>query len=443
MVDWYLEPKDYQGALAIDEFSIPVAFAAGIDWNGEAKIAIKSIPLSSASSFLDDYFFDQKTSFAEFTLTGISVNGASFESVRTLIYSPGHFFSDGAPATITPKVGCLACKFVEVVPVSTSQSVKLLLRDFINFRDLRAATPLGAVEMVGANVLKAEGGLSGHIEIVCPPSISDSSGWREQVSEFFVHARSVMSFARGARLQAPVMEWIADDRVELEVVSQTSEKGGTMAPFSPFDQVDIFRTAVESHLNPGPNAGGLRVAIEWFNMHSDYREGKLIAAMTVLENLVSANLRNKDMELRPKAQFRELKRELLVVVEGKIEEWISDPGERSAALAAIQDKFGDLNRRSLKQKIDLLATRWGVDLGDIDAKDIATAKRARDHIVHRGHFHPGGEVDANLMDHVRLTRELVVRSILAGLGFEGIYNSHVGGVHARLFANGVSKPITS
>ncbi|WP_426168537.1 hypothetical protein [Pseudoduganella sp. R-34] len=438
MSGWYLAPKSYQGLLNIGECSLSVSFNAGIDQSGDVKITLQPIPLNSDSRFIEDHYYEQKTQFAEFSLSGDDGNGATFTSTKILVYSPGHFFSDSLPASVTPRIGCMQCSFIEPSTEGSSRGAKLLLRDFKNYFPLRAHTPLGEVEMTGANALEVPASLTGSLAVAAPADIGSFSQWKICTSELFTHVCSVMSFAQGGRLAAPVTKWLNEDFTEIEVTSILEMRPGAMAPFSPFDFATIFQTAVNTYFDRQIDAKDLRIAIEWFNMPSVYREGKLLAAMTVLEHLISASLSRRDLEIRSKTQFRDLRKELLAVVEKKIAEWTQDPQLRATEMDAIRDKFEDLNRRSLKQKIDLLASRWGVDLSDLEPEEIASAKRARDHIVHTGRFEFPAGVSGDLMDYVRLTREIVVRFILAALKFEGTYTSYVGGAHNRHFVKGIS-----
>jgi hypothetical protein len=63
---------------------------------------------------------------------------------------------------------------------------------------------------------------------------------------------------------------------------------------------------------------------------------------------------------------------------------MADPEAASRLVADVNEKLADLNRKSLKQKIDLLASQWGMDLGGLNEEMIKGAKKARDHIIHRG-----------------------------------------------------------
>src|SRR3990167_1444395 len=62
-------------------------------------------------------------------------------------------------------------------------------------------------------------------------------------------------------------------------------------------------------------------------------------------------------------------------------------------------KFDQLNSKCClgmvamvgKSSIDILAARWSVPINGIGEDKIKAAKKARDHIVHRGHYYDDGK----------------------------------------------------
>ena len=96
--------------------------------------------------------------------------------------------------------------------------------------------------------------------------------------------------------------------------------------------------------------------------------------------------------------------------------------------------MNDLNRRSILDKIAILASRWSVPLDGLSEQKVKGAKRARDLIVHCGHYYKNGKgSDIDLWEHVTCIRELFVRFVLTAIAYEGQYISHVGGYHHATF----------
>jgi len=297
----------------------------------------------------------------------------------------------------------------------------VLLRGFESIHPLSATCDLGAVEMYGAmpaNRLE-KSRLSGALSINGPVEGAEFAPWREEVESLFKRVRSIMSFARGARLCSPVIETVANGKLEMEIRAVTQQEEQGEGPFNAFDCGAIFRQAVASHSFEPDRAKNIGIAIEWFTMPSGYREAKLISAMTVLENLLTANLEPSDLAARPDKEFKELRRAMLAAARDVLGNFGPDHESKDLKfeidqeIALMRAKLADLNRRSLLEKVQILSKRWGAPLDDISDDALRLAKRARDHIVHRGQYVPQSSSD-DLMDHVRLARELVVRFVLAG-----------------------------
>lgn len=433
MVNWYVKPMAFEGEIELGGQSAPVTFSAGVTIAGVAQIDLAPFAMDAERVFIVEAFYDQKFRPAEFSLVGKASGGATFESARAIVLSLGAESLDGAAPT-KPLVSCQECAFVFEGERRSAPAVKALLRGFSAFHALSAQCPLGEVEMMGAASLSESQReeLTGRLQVNAPASGVDVERWREDATGFLRHVRGVMSFARGAGLAAPVVEWILDGRVEVVVGARSSDRATGMATFSPGAYGPIFDRAVQSHFAERPRAQGLDVAIEWFTMPNGYREGMLTSAMTVLEHLLTKNLSEAETRARDRKRASVLRKAMLGAARSIIEQWEPDQAAVDAELEALTAKLEDVNRRTLREKIAALASRWGVPMDGISDEALAAAKRARDHIVHRGLYERRAS-DADLMDHVRLARELVVRFLLAGLEFEGFYISHLAGDHSKPF----------
>ena len=204
-----------------------------------------------------------------------------------------------------------------------------------------------------------------------------------------------------------------------------------MRTFHYLDQQAIFETAVKSAFDPAIKLKNLLFAIDWFAMDTSYSEVRLVNAMTSLENLVASNLTDADALILPKGVYKRYKRVLRTVIEKCTEKWsTSDPETSKQIRADLDERLTDLNRRTILQKIELLAKQWSVPLCDIGQQRIKDAKRARDLIVHTGRYYEEGEANKDdLWEHVTVVREVVVRFVLSALSYEGSYISHVNGYH--------------
>lgn len=434
MKHWYWKPKRFVGAVELGGSSVEARFSVGITINGDAKISIDPLPEDPTTSFIIEQFYDQKLRFAKFKLSGKARDGTTFSSETVVMHGlKTDDFADTA-STIAPTLVCHECLIVTRAEPRAAPAIKVLLRGFSSINALSARSPLGTVEMMGARFEESERlQMTGALTIQAEEMPVDFDAWRTGVEGLVRHVRAIMSFARGARLTAPVVETLHDGRAEVIVRPRSNDGGHGMGPFPPEGYEKIFRLAVASHFHEAPRFKDIDIAIEWFTMPNGYREGMLMTAMTVLENLLTCNLSRAEVQFRNKNQFSKMRQALLAAAQAKLKESGMDEPAVKGELDGMADKLEDLNRRPLKDKLLLLAKRWNVPMDGVSEDALAAAKRARDHIVHRGRYEPPAGSESDLIDHVRLARELVVRFVLAALEFDGTYASPLTGERARQF----------
>lgn len=218
-------------------------------------------------------------------------------------------------------------------------------------------------------------------------------------------------------------------------LTQTRQASAAFRTFAYHSQQPVFDAAVTSFFNPPFEVKNLFFAIEWFAMEATYNEVRLVNAMTALENLVASNLGDNDTLIRPKKEFEKTRSTLRSVLRQCIGKWSSEEATRADEIVLeLNERLADLNRRSILQKLMILAERWSVPLDGIGEDKIKAAKQARDRIVHRGHYYDDGkERNDDLWGHVTVVREIVVRFLLTAIGYRGGYFSYIGGCHDEQF----------
>jgi hypothetical protein len=261
--------------------------------------------------------------------------------------------------------------------------------------------------------------------------------WRNDADKLLEHIRLVMSLAAATMLKSPVRHFHFNDSLEIEVYSQTPQQPDSLRVIPDMAQEGIFGVAVSSFFAPPIQANSLPFAIEWFAMDASYNEVRLANAMTSLENLVSSNLDERDIYIQEPRRFdKTTRRALRGVIKRCLEHWSTE--DSAEELAELNEKLGDLNRRSLYRKVVILARRWGVTFDEIEPDQIRGALRARNSVVHRGQYYDDGVRDNEelvaLWDHAMVVREMVVRLLLTAIGYRGQYISYIGGFHQRQLA---------
>jgi hypothetical protein len=196
----------------------------------------------------------------------------------------------------------------------------------------------------------------------------------------------------------------------------------------------ILEAAIASFFTPplvAPET--LLFPIEWFAMDASYNEVRLVNVMTALENIVDTHLQKHESLIEPPRHFDRVTREAL---RGVIKRCLSKspPEVANDVLKELDEKLQDLNRRSFRQKVQLLALRWRVPLDGISEESLKAAKRARDRVVHKGQYYEDRkDDDPDLWTHVTIVRELVVRFLFTALGYRGPYCTYVGGFRHTQF----------
>ena len=448
MTDWSMAPKLFLGALGVQGESLDVKFTAGLDKAGLMAIEFESFPLDQRSSFITKHSRLRGTTFPKFVLTGLSEDGMRFscdDLILTGMESETDFL-EYENTIILPKAA-----YSKVILSTRAESVaapilKWHLKGFESFRELRESCPLGVVEMAGVKEARGMTGITGALCLRAESAPKDVAAWRTQAEDFCIHVRHIMSFASATLLGGPICEFRDGSELSVEVYLNSGGGDPSFPVFNSLSLDPIFKCAVRSYFEPPIEVKNLTFAIKWFCMKAAYREGALITAMTVLENLIDSNLSEDDKHILSEDLFKALRNALSAEIKRQSKGWTQDSEAQHAYVKEMSPKLSELRRRSLLGKIALLAERWGVDMDGIPDRGIQEAKSARDQVVHRGHYQPKKGSEISLHDHVLTIREVVVRFVLAAIGFEGNYQSYLDGHHfavaRRPFSDGINSQST-
>ncbi len=435
MAEWTMKSKSFSGTLSIDSYSLNVQFKVALSKAGEAIIDLAPLTYNTETLFISQYIDQEESRFSEFTLSGKAEDSTTFHCEDIIFPALNRQIFEGV-CSICPKSDYSKVQ-IEIPAQSPGLPlVKWHLKGFEAFHELSASTRLGRLQMVGAMNAAVADEITGFLAVKAeslPPSLLE---WREEVEKLCQHVRYVMSFAVGKVIGFPIKEFNHESRASVEVFSQSNQLDTGMPTFNRLNLATIFECAVRSYFEPPIIVKNLEFAIQWFLMRGAYREANLISSMTVLENLIDSNLSQGDALILTPKKFEQLRKKLSKVVKDEAINWTDKVDEQAAYVKELNDRFSDLKRKSLIDKVKLLAIQWGVRLDGINDDSIRAAKIARDHVVHQGSYQakPGDTLD--LHDHLLTTRELVVRFILTALGFEGKYYTFIGGWNEVLFLRG-------
>lgn len=427
----------FLGCLEADGNSISLSFSVRISHSGVVEFDFGNVALTQETCFILECWDNDRSKFNSFSLSGKSVNGLEFKTEDLHFNSLGHETSRDKGSWMTLDGSCSRAVFHwKLLEPTPTPVICIRLKGFQNFGSLRQNCKLGTVTMAGSRSIKDPDTVTGSISVKADYEILELHAWRNEADKLLDHIRRVMSFASATVLEAPITEFIAGSEVEVVALSQTKQAPAFLRTFHYLDQQPVFDAAVNSFFNPPrPDMKNLFFAIEWFAMYATYNEVRLVNAMTALENLVASNLGDNDTKFCTDEKFKTIRKTLRRVIKMCVKDWSGEEEEKKAKdiVADLNVKLPDLNRRTILQKIEILAKLWSVPLDSISDDMIKAAISARNDIVHRGHYYEDGKEKTDLSEHVTVIREIIVRFLLTTIGYKGRYISYIGGYHDAQF----------
>jgi len=430
------EFKSFSGDLQAGSDTVSISFHARIDGAGKVEFDFGAIALTKETSFIMKWWDGEGSRPGCFSLSGKAEDGTEFKTEDLYFNSVANEWRKETGSHMNPIGGCSRAEFRRKLAVSAPKpTLRMRVKGFQNFRRLSSECCLGMVAMDGEKSINDPDTITGCIAVQSNNDPADLTAWHAQADRLLEHIRRVMSFASATVLKGPIIEFFAGDDLKVVALSQTRQASAPFRIFHYLNQQPVFDSAVTSFFSPPFEVKNLFFAIEWFAMEATYNEVHLVNAMTALENLVESNLGDSAALIRPKKEFDKTRKVLRIVLRQCIDKWSIDEARNAEeSVQELNERLADLNRRSIFQKLMILAERWSVPLDGIDKDKIKAAKQARDRIVHRGHYYEHGkEGSGELWEHVTVVREIVVRFLLTAIGYRGSYFSYIGGCHDAQF----------
>jgi hypothetical protein len=423
----------FVGTCGIDGHILNVGFQVRIDNAGEVAITLDEVKRTTEAQFITTYADQSGTEFARFSLRGHTDNGMSFSTDDFLVTNLKRSFGPEG-ATLIPNGVITKATVSYSDRESDSRFIRWNTKGFYSIRSLQATTPLGQLTMTASDG-NAPNEISGYFEISSSTDrASDIGEWANDAASLLAHLQFLFSFAGSSRIRVPIIEKREGGNVDLTFLSQVDVPGESAMPvIHQHDYQQYLDVVIAAHESPPVKVQNLAFAIEWFTMASSYPESGLISAMTVLENLIDSNLKDEDKTLLSNEQYEPLRKRLSQAVKQQIVEWDLNKEEGDDLLREINERFVELKRHTLLRKLKTLTNLWKVSLEGIEDASVNAAKKARDSVVHRGHYSSVSSRSIDLHDHLVLVRELVVRIILTAIGYRGNYCSYPGGYRRCMF----------
>jgi hypothetical protein len=419
------ESRQFSGNLKIEECNIPVKFRAFLNSSGEIEFDFDEIQVTDEAKIVN-IFLPRGAGLTHFSLNASSDDNVSLAierirfsssydtNTRKLHLSEGHY----SKATFSRNLANYRNK-----PL-----LKMWLLGFERSHSLEMECRLGMISLVEIPSENHNDKLTGLLQIEATTNVLDISTWHDEATKLLEHIIFIMSFASGFMLRIPIIQFDSMDNLVLVSLPQISQLSNSSLPvIESYGKRAIFQAAVNSFFNAPFEVKNLLIAISWFVMNSSYAEVRLVNSMTVLENLISSNLGEDDLLIvQDNKLFDKYRKALRKVIKDCFVKW-SEENEKNQTktLSDINENLANLNRRSLRQKIYILADKWLIPLEGIEDHQVKMVINARNTIIHKGHY----IINNDLWELAMIARELVVRFILSAIGYKGDYISHIGGYH--------------
>ncbi len=444
-----LPPEQFTGNLIIGGQHVPINLTASADPAGRLELNVEPISPSDAPSGvrallqsfskpgnpIDEFGLECKTSDGKKRLTSDSVH----------LVGRNHS-SDGWHVKLRTGEASLS------MPAPDTHDRPMLRFHLIGFEcfpAVRVKAELGSIDIRGETQATATDKITGWIAAQGPDGCQPTS-WRKSAEHMLKHLRSVLGFARGAPLPAPVSEFCEGDTVEV-TFHETGEGYAPMMPPVPrLNLGPIVEAAVNNITAVDAHRDAFELAVGWLLVPTIYEEVRFLAGMTALESLASELLEEQQTRLVDRSEFKQFAKCVRALVDQQ--------NFADSAKDAIKKKLSDLNRRSFVPKIGALLEQQQVAFTPRDDAELARLAKLGNAVVHQGVapededlppsiriiremvklrnaiVHRGtASEDKDLWPYILIIREILVRLVLSILQFDETYQCYIGSRHTRRF----------
>lgn len=299
------------------------------------------------------------------------------------------------------------------------------------FQVQQATTPLGLIQLLGPAEIEDYDHLAGTIRITAPEDDNRPlDEWRNDCDENIRNILLIVSLAEGKLLEWSIRTSAHDKK------AFTTDCYGPKHTGTPRDGIfhwlhlqPVLDLAINNYPQPLRETTGIELAIRLLLAQPAHVELQLISAMTALEHLISVYTREHPIPVP-------LVKDVFATVRSALEttydtttaaiERPANADERDKlthAIKRVRDRIGNLNDTNFNDRLFTMLKEYDVPLVGIQAH-ITKAVKARHDIIHTGTHQVRFP---EFYRHVAVLRELVKRTILTLLRYEGQYISFLNG----------------
>lgn len=295
-------------------------------------------------------------------------------------------------------------------------------RGFEAFDSVEVDTSLGKVRVGAAAGITNRQQLSGAVTVISDAE-TDKDSWLNDTRKFMEHMHAGLSFIDGGWLRTPLERyWGPDGGAWIFYNAFSSPR--ELPPEHFLNNREIIESLIRNYFSASPVDEKVWNALGWMQLDTTNHSGRLLAAMTAIELWLSSQFSEDELKFVSDDDFEPLRVALKQVIDCSD---IDNDFKQSA-----REKLKYFHEYSLRRKVRSAFELKGISLNEISRDLIQKLVETRNAIVHRGEQFD----DDREWAMVLLAREILTRVVLHSLGFEGSYDSYLGGAqHRRSFPN--------
>ena len=415
----------FTGQLRYEQHEQPTTGTISVARDGVLHATFDPLQISTETAWLFAAFSDGGRTAPWLDLKGTTADGKIFHTEHLVLTSRGTSSGPDGPATLTLE-GHLSRLTLTYESAPTTSDMCSLVYHTIGMRGFgqqHASTAVGALLLWGQTDIENHDEIAGRMHLTAPPSLPLDE-WLNRADDAIEHILRIVSLAEGKPLFWSIRELYDQNtivRTDLTGPHHTGNPEDNTFHF--LNLQPVLDLAANNYTPVLRNKTGIRLAIDLFLTHPPHLEIRLITAMTALEHLVSVHDKhNPPTTPLDKPTFSKLNKELLRAYDAEQRALQPDEDLRER-LQRVRSRIGNLNHLTFKDRLWHMLTAYAVPLTGI-ADRINPAIDARNDIVHTG-MHDAPFTSFHL--HVTILRELLKRTFLTLLKYEGQYQSYLNG----------------
>lgn len=414
------------GELSSPSKASTLRWAVTIGHNGAISIVFEPLEVKTATAWSFDAAFAKGRTLPPLSVRGVTPEGVVVESESVHILDC-NTTSDatGTRLSLGGEASRLRLIYRPLPKESEGIHVAYLTAGMRSFGCPSIDTSLGRVTLVAPTKIDNPDHVNGRVHVQAGGDARPLAEWLSECDRLVERILGITSFAEGGFFRWSVRQLESSDCV-LAIDCEGARSPGLAwdGAFHYLNLEPVLELAVTRYTEELCQRTGLAVALEWFVHHPRYAELQLISAMTALEHLVSVFVQHQGApRIVAPDLFDTLHKRTQILWEETIEK---APEDAHAALKRLKEKLGNLNEGSFRDKLEDMLLAYKVPLFGLELGRINQAVIARNRVVHRG-LHRSKDQPTSIQEHIAVLRELLKRTFLTLLGYQGQYFSLLNG----------------